>query len=126
MKAFDDYCTLEVSVFLDLFKAFDKIWHDGPIFKLQQNGIEGQVVMLLQSYLSDRKQCVVLNGCTPYTCENPFGVPQGSVPHLIIMKNLETDIVSHKLFANDTIIFDVVRDQHSSSANLTLHEDRNF
>ena len=34
-KAFDDRCTLEVrSVFLDLSKAFDKVWHDGLFLNL--------------------------------------------------------------------------------------------
>ena len=33
---------LEVrSVFLDISKAFDKMWHDGIIFKLTQNGVSG-------------------------------------------------------------------------------------
>ena len=29
------------SVFIDISKAFDKVWHDGLIFKLKQNGISG-------------------------------------------------------------------------------------
>ena len=36
---------LEVrSVFLDISKAFDKVWHDGIIFKLIQNGISGNLL----------------------------------------------------------------------------------
>ena len=31
------------SVFLDIFKAFDKVWHDGIILKLKQNGISGSL-----------------------------------------------------------------------------------
>ena len=39
-KSFDD--GLEVrSVFSDISKAFDKVWHNGVIFKLEQNGISG-------------------------------------------------------------------------------------
>ena len=64
-KAFDDRRSLEVrSVFLDLSTAFDKVRHDELIFKLKQNGLEGQVITLLQSYLSDRNHRVVLNGYT--------------------------------------------------------------
>ena len=31
------------SVFLDISKAFDKVWQDGIIFKLEQNGICGNL-----------------------------------------------------------------------------------
>ena len=56
---------LEVrSVFLDISKAFDKVWHKGLLFKLSQNGISGNLLDLLSSFLSDRKQRVLLNGQT--------------------------------------------------------------
>ena len=39
-KCFDQRKSLEVrAVFVDISKAFDKVWHDGLIFKLEQNGI---------------------------------------------------------------------------------------
>ena len=50
------------SLFLDMSKAFDKVWHDGLLFKLQRNGIEGQLLQLFKIYLSNRKQLVVING----------------------------------------------------------------
>ena len=49
------------SVFLDISKAFDKLWHDGIIFKLKQNGISGNLSNLLSNFLRNRKQRVVLN-----------------------------------------------------------------
>ena len=62
-KSFDDRNSLDVrAVFLNIAKAFDKVWHDGLIFKLQQNGVCGEVFSLLRNYLSNRKQRVVLNG----------------------------------------------------------------
>ena len=61
--AFDCTKSLEVrTVFLDISKAFDKVWHDGLIFKLEQNGISGNLLKLLQNYLRNRKQRVIQNG----------------------------------------------------------------
>ena len=54
---------LEVrSVFLDISKAFDKVWHERLIFKLKQNDISGEFLHILSDFLSNRKQRVVLNG----------------------------------------------------------------
>ena len=62
-EAFEDPKSLEVrAVFLNIAKAFDKVWHDGLIFKLKQNGITGKLLKLFESYLQNRKQRVVLNG----------------------------------------------------------------
>ena len=52
---------LEVrGVFLDISKAFDKVWHDGLIYKLQQNGISGELLNILIDFLSNRKQRLVM------------------------------------------------------------------
>ena len=41
--------SLEVrGVFLDISKAFDKIWHDGLIYKLKRNGITGDLLRLIK------------------------------------------------------------------------------
>ena len=39
-KSFDDGYEVR-GVFLDISKAFHKIWHDDLIFKLQENGVSG-------------------------------------------------------------------------------------
>ena len=47
---------LEVrSVFLDISKAFDEVWHDGIIFKLIQNGISGNLLNLSRYFLNEKK-----------------------------------------------------------------------
>ena len=61
-EAFDCNPTLEVrSVFLDISKAFDKVWHEGLLYKLKSMGISGKLIKLLENYLSNRLQRVVLN-----------------------------------------------------------------
>lgn len=49
-------------IFIDIYKAFDKVWHDRLILKLHQNGICGEMIHILRKVLSNRKQKVVLNG----------------------------------------------------------------
>ena len=64
-QAFDCNPTLEVrSVFLDISNAFDKVWHEGLLYKLKSMGISGELHKLLENYLSGRLQRVVLNGQT--------------------------------------------------------------
>ena len=49
-------------VFLDISKAFDRVWHEGLLFKLQQYRISGELITLIKDFLSCRKQRAVLNG----------------------------------------------------------------
>ncbi len=66
-------------VFLDLTKAFDKVWHKELIFKIEKYGVNGNLLKWLTSYLTYRKQKVVLNGSSCDTKRFEGGVPQGSV-----------------------------------------------
>ena len=72
---------LEVrGIFLDISKAFDKVWHDGLIFKLRQNGICYEMINISKDFLSDRKQRVVLNGqCSSWDDDIHARVPQGYI-----------------------------------------------
>ena len=70
-------------------KAFGKVWHDGLLFKLQRNGIEYQLFQLFKSYLSNRKQRVVINGFEFEWGLTEAGVPQGSVFATPPLSNLQ-------------------------------------
>ena len=106
---------LEVrSVFLDISKAFDKVWHNGIFIKLTPNGISGNLLNLLRDFLNERKQRVVLNGQFSTWKSVNAGVPQGSIfgPLLfLIYINDLTDGLSFntKLLADDTSLFSVIQ-----------------
>ena len=96
--------------FFDISKAFDKVWHKGPLFKLEKIGIRGPILHWFLSYLNDRKQCVVINGIKSELVNIQAGVPQGSILEpllfLIYINDLVTDIhCKIKLFADDTSIY---------------------
>ena len=49
LTEFDENPTVDVRRdFLDISKAFDKVWHDGVIFKLKSYGVEGELLLLLK------------------------------------------------------------------------------
>ena len=115
---------LEVrSVFLDISKAFDKVWHEGLIFKLKQNDISGELLHILSDFLSSRKQKVALNGQNSSWTNVHAGVPQGSILgpllFLIYINDLSDNLTSNaKLFADDTSVFSVVYDVNTSAKEL--------
>ena len=83
---------------------------------MKQNGVSGK-------YLPDRKQRVVRNGCYSEFSLIESGVPQGSVLgpllFLVYINDLEKDIKSNvKFFADDTMLYSVVKDQAQTASEL--------
>jgi hypothetical protein len=114
-------------VFLDISKAFDRVWHRGLLFKLKKCGITGRLLDWLQDYLTDRHQRVIVNGEHSEWGRINAGVPQGSVlgPLLfLIFINDITSVINHckiRLFADDTCLFIEV-DEQEEAAN-AINED---
>ena len=48
--------------FLDISKAFNKVWYKSLIFKLKQNGLTSDLLNIFIDFLKERKQKLVLNG----------------------------------------------------------------
>ena len=114
------------AVFLDISKAFDKVWHEGLLLKLRSNGISGPLLNLLSEFLSERYQRTVLNGKSSDWRMITAGVPQGSVLgpllFLVYINDLADNLISDvRLFADDTSLFHVVTDA-DISADVLNHD----
>ena len=125
-SSFDCYPSLEVrGIFLDISKAFDRVWHEGLIYKIQSTEISGTALKLIKSFLSGRFQRVLLNSKTTSWSPILASVPQGSILgplfFLIYINDLGNNLSSTvKLFADDTSIFSIVHDIDLSSKQLRL------
>ena len=123
-KAFDCNPTLDVrSVYLDISKTFDRVWHVGLIYKLKRCGVSGQFLSLVQSFLKDRKQQTVLNGQCSNCGDVLAGVPQGSILGplfcLVYINDLTADLKCHvKLFADDTSLFTVIQEPNAATEDM--------
>ena len=49
-------------IFSAISKSFDHVWHAGSIHKLKSAGISGYLLTWFTSYLTGRKQRVVVSG----------------------------------------------------------------
>ena len=109
------------TVFCDIGKAFDRVWHRGLLHKLSGTGCSDKIIRWFSSNLSGRKQRVVFNGQASDWTSVQAGVPQGSILRLRLFLIYINDIVSDigctiRLFADDTSLYIVV-DSPPTAAN---------
>ena len=82
-------------VFLDISKAFDRVWHRDLLVKLRSIGLEGNMMNWFASHLSNRKQRVVIEGVHSDWRNIVESVPQGSVLGPFYINNLPTSVNSN-------------------------------
>lgn len=94
------------TIFLDVSQAFDKVWHEGLLYKLNQL-LPVQYANLLKSYITDRMFRVNHGADYSDFKDIKAGVPQGSVLGPILYLLFTSDIpqtpnVLTATFADDT------------------------
>lgn len=104
------------AIFLDIFKAFDKVWQSALIHKLHTAGIRPYLTKTTQSFLHQRSFQVKINGHISTVHQIHVGVPQGSVVGPLFYNFYTHDIPKPPntelfLYADDTAITVTLRDQ---------------
>ena len=69
---------------IDFSTAFDRVNHQGIMYKLCFVGFRGSVLSILTQFLSDRSQYVMVDGCRSKLVNVLSGVQQGSVGPIIV------------------------------------------
>ena len=99
-----------LGIYLDLKKAFDTVNHEILLKKLDVYGFRGHVNDFIKSYLTNRQQYTVINGCVSKLNQINIGVPQGSVLGPLFFLLYINDIykcvddADIMLFADDTSV----------------------
>ena len=108
---------------MDISKAFDRVWHETLIFKLQSYGISDSFLCLYNSFLSERLQRAVLFRQASEWWKVLTGVPQSSILGPLLFLIFINDILANfecnvKIFADDASLFSLVHGPNESSAKL--------
>ena len=106
-------------VYLDITKAFERVWHVGLLHKLEMYGTDGNLHRWLKDYLTNRKQRVVLNGVASEWRNVGAGVPQGSILGPLLFLFFLNDIIDDVgsdifLYADDSCLMKVINDPVNS------------
>ena len=116
------------AVELDIFKAFDRVWHAGLLHKLKSYGISGQIFGLISSFVSNKRLRVVLD--EKFSQEYPVnaGVAQGSIlgPTLFLLYNndLPGDVICNiAIHTVDTTLYSKYDQAHDLWQQLELDSE---
>lgn len=99
------------TIFLDVAQAFDKVWHEGFVYKLK-NILPHKICEILESYITERHFRVKQENAYSEIKEIKAGVPQGSVlgPVLYLLYTSDIPHTENTIlatFADDTAILAV-------------------
>ncbi|XP_071950745.1 uncharacterized protein [Antedon mediterranea] len=80
IRHFDQGSKRQIDVqILDFSKAFDTVAHQRLLHKLSKYGISGKTLNWIQYWLTNRNQCVIVDGEISKTAKVTSGVSQGTV-----------------------------------------------
>lgn len=80
-------------IHVDLKCAFDSVWHDAVIYKMENMHFPKYIIKIIQSFLSNRCFKVKVNDSQSDEKVIPAGVPQGAVLSPVLFNIFVSDIL---------------------------------
>ena len=104
-------------IFFDIAAAFDKVWHDGLILKLNEIKLPLYLIKIIKEFLTDRKFRMKIKEKLSEYYPITTGLPQGAVLSATLFSIYINDIpTNHKknkiyslLFADDLAYFHIYK-----------------
>ncbi|GBM22279.1 putative RNA-directed DNA polymerase from transposon BS [Araneus ventricosus] len=114
------------AVFLDIQKAFDRVWIQGLIHKLIRYKTPPHLLQLLKSYFEERKSAVKIGNSISEAKIMRAGIPQGGKISPVLCSLYVNDIpTTHKtllgMYAEDTAILAKNKNHKYAAAALNQH-----
>lgn len=97
-------------IFLDVEKAFDRVWHKGLLYKMIKLNFPIGITKMVESFLHERTFAVCIEGQFSDRANISYGLPQGAVLSPTLYNIYTYDIIEETtpemtLFADDTAIY---------------------
>jgi len=114
------------AAFLDVAQAFDRVWHDGLLYKLKMLNTPNAIYNLIKYYLTARCFKVKINDTTSQIKIINAGVPQGSKISTLLFNLYVSDFPTSinteiALYADDSAIYSSSTDVETVTKNIQDH-----
>ena len=114
-----------LAVFIDIAQAYDTVWHEGLLQKIKALGLEGNLPLFIQNFISNRSTMTRIDTVLSSPHFSDRGVPQGSVISPLLFLIMINDItkqlgptIQHSLFADDCAIWVTSKDHLENHNNM--------
>jgi retron-type reverse transcriptase len=87
-------------IFFDISKAFDKVWHNGLLFKLISHKFDKYIISWINELLKGRNFKIKINNILSNEYQIEVGVPQGGVLSPILFSIYINYIIFDKIIFN--------------------------
>ena len=117
-----------IAIFIDLEGAFDAIWHQGLIYQLHNDGVDNNILKLVNNILSSRSALCKVNNITQEITCNDTGACQGNNSAALfftyyIRKMMKDTTCNRIKFSDDGSLYKSAKIEDIPQLSIQMKED---